>query len=260
MDILNSDWLIKMLEKSSATAHGRLLSLFDILEDWLDAPNIVTQSFREQINTPFSTKTHAHLLQDFLTLEAAKAGAAMPEMLANQLYFMAVAAVQEKLQANNHKSMSYAKNAASALIAAQTKKEFRITRPSAYAIAASFLAVFIVAGSLLVSNFNQAKKLDRLATIHPFIEPIMPPVLATSELTASPEQTAALMAEIELMRHGSCRYPEVLQLPDNLKGVYLDVVVNGQISTDPYEQKLAIELINKIQCNYTPMLMANSTG
>jgi hypothetical protein len=260
MDILNSNWLINMLDKSSATAHGRLLSLFDILEDWLDAPNIVTQSFREQFNTQLSYKTHAHLLQDYLTLEAAKAGAAMPEMLANQLYFMAVAAVQEKLQANNHKSMSHAKNAARAIIAAQTKKDFQITRQSAYAIAASFIAVFIVAGSLLISNFNQANKLNQLANLQPFAQPIVPHVLATSELTASPEQTAALMAQIELMRHGNCQLIEAIQLPDNLKGIYLNIVVNGQISTDAYEQKMAMELIKKTRCNYTPILMANSTG
>jgi hypothetical protein len=220
----------------------------------------VTQSFREQVTTQFSSRTHAHRLQDFLTIEAAKAGAAMPEILANQLYFMAVAAVQEKLQANNHKSMSHAKNAARALIAAQTKKEFRITRQSAYAIAASFLAVFIVTGSLLISNFNHANKLAPLATLQPFVQPIVPHVLATSELTASPEQTAALMAQIELMRHGNCQLIEAIQLPDNLKGIYLNIVVNGQVSTDPYEQKMAMELIKKTRCNYTPMLMANSTG
>ncbi len=40
MEILNSPWLIKMLEKSSKSPHGRLLNLFDILEDWLDAPSV----------------------------------------------------------------------------------------------------------------------------------------------------------------------------------------------------------------------------
>ncbi|MGB7814936.1 MAG: hypothetical protein WBL28_01145 [Methylotenera sp.] len=254
MSILNSDWLIRMLEKSSQVPHGRLLNLFDILEDWLEAPSV-----REQVQNEFSANTPAPLLRDFLTTEAAKAGAAMPEMLANQLYFMAVAAAQEKLQANNHKSMRHAKNAASALISAQTKKEFHITKPPAYAIAASFLAAFIVAGSLFVFNLNQADKEKQIAHSQPLMQAVVTPA-AASELTASPEQTAALIAQIELMRHGSCHFPEALQLPDSLKGVYLDIVVNGQISTDPREQKLAFELIKKIQCNYTPILMANSAG
>ena len=248
MDILNSTWLIKMLEKSSQTPHGRLLGLFDILEDWLEAPSI-----REQIDTKLTITSHAHLLQDFLALEAAKASAAMPEMLASQLYFMAVAATQEKLQANNHASLSHAKSAAKALIAAQTKKEFHIAKSSAYAIAASFFGILIVAGSLYIFNLNHTA-VKQLVTL----QPLSPAVLETSELTASPEQTAALMAQIELMRHGNCQLIEAIQLPDNLKGIYLNMVVNGQVSTNPREQQIAMELIKKTRCNYTPMLMANS--
>ena len=80
MDILNSNWLIKMLEKSSQTPHGRLLSLFDILEDWLNAPNValnVASAIREAISEPIYNPEHAKILQDYLTLEAAKAGAAI---------------------------------------------------------------------------------------------------------------------------------------------------------------------------------------
>jgi hypothetical protein len=76
-----------MLEKSSATSHGRLLSLFDILEDWLEAPNVQEQGIQEQMQ--------GQVLLDFLTQDATKAGAVVPEMLANQLYFMALAAMQK---------------------------------------------------------------------------------------------------------------------------------------------------------------------
>ena len=251
MDILNSDWLIRMLEKSSQTPHGRLLSLFDVLDDWLEAPNI-----REWMSNGFYAGSQASLLRDFLTAEAAKAGVAMPEMLANQLYFMAVAAIQEKLQANNHTCMRHAKNAANALISVQTKKGFRITKLSAYAIAASLAGAIIVAGSLLLLNSSQATKIQQIALSQPLVQPVS----AGSESIASPEQTAALIARIEQMRHGTCYYFEALQLPDNLKGIYINIVVNGQVSTDPYEQKMAMDLIEKTRCNYTPMLMANSTS
>ena len=59
-EILNSEWLIKMLEKSSQTPHGRLLSLFDILEDWLDAPN-VAPTIREQIAGQFTSPKPAKI-------------------------------------------------------------------------------------------------------------------------------------------------------------------------------------------------------
>ena len=258
MDILNSDWLVNMLKKSSNTPHGRLLSLFEILEDWLNAPNIA-----EQVRINSATQASSHQLQDYLTIEAAKAGAAMPEMLASQLYFMAIAAAQERLQANNHAGFCHAKSAAHALIIAQTKQEFHISKPSAYAIAASFMGVVVVAGSLYFLNLNAIKQTSTIVRNSTQIQ-LTQPILANAKLStsaqsiANPEQTAALMAQIELMRHGNCQLIEAIQLPDQYKGIYLNMVVNGQVSTDPREQKIAFALLKQTRCNYTPMLMANS--
>ena len=248
MDILNSDWLIKMLEKSSPTPYGRLLNLFDILEDWLDAPSI-----REQIGEHFPTQSNAKLLQDFLSAEATKAGAAMPEVLANQLYFMANAALKDALQPNIHAAprhaFIHAKSAANALILAQTKSEFHIAKPTAYTIAASFLGAIIIAGSWFTLRETSAPA--SLAQTNQAAILVATPV-------ASPDQTAALIAQLEQMRHGNCQLIEAIQLPDSQKGIYLTMVVNGQVSTDPHEQKIAMELLKKTRCNYTPMLMANS--
>ena len=265
--ILNSQWLIKMLEKSSQTPHGRLLSLFDILEDWLDAPNIAP-TIREQIGEQFSSPKHPKILQDYLTLEAAKAGAAMPEMLASQLYFMAICAINEHLQAQGlsaqdiptkadyscvkakkHKGFSHAKSAANALILVQTRKEFYIAKSSAYVMAASFLGVLVVVASAFMFNLKQTQKAEQLVKLQSATQSILAastaPTLAISEMTASPDQTVAIMAQLELMRHGNCQLIEAIQLPDSQKGIYLNMVVNGQVSTDPHEQKIAMELIKK---------------
>ncbi len=255
MDILNSDWLISMLKKSSSTPHGRLLNLFEILEDWLNAPNIASQ-----IKVKTFKQSSSHQLQDYLTIEAAKAGAAMPEMLANQLYFMAVAAAQEKLLANNLLSLNHAKSAAHALIIAQTKQEFYISKSIVYGVAASFLGVLVVAGALYSNqnsgqNFNLTSAKNAACNIP--IHVAIPQLMSANNL-ADPQQTAALMAQVELMRHGSCQLIEAIQLPDQYKGIYLNMVVNGQVSTDPSEQKIAFALLKQTRCNYTPMLMANS--
>ena len=263
MDILNSDWLVIMLKKSSDTPHGRLLCLFEILEDWLDLINTAQPNIAEQVHIRSATQANTHQLQDYLTIEATKAGAAMPEMLASQLYFMAIVATQEKLQANNLASLSHAKSAARALISAQTNKEFYISRSSAYAIAASFMGVVVVAGSLYFLNLNAIKQTSLIARNTAQTQ-LAQPILAsaklntTSEPIANPDQTAALMAQIELMRHGNCQLIEAIQLPDQYKGIYLNMVVNGQVSTDPREQKIAFALLKQTRCNYTPMLMANS--
>jgi hypothetical protein len=251
MDILNSDWLIKMLEKSSLKPQSRLLNLFDILEDWLDAPSIQLDS------VSFSkSQTQSHTLQDFLALEAAKAGAEMPEVLASQLYFMVVAAAQEKLQSNNHVSFRHAKSAASALIVAQTKKEFHVKKSVAYAMAASFFAVVVGASTFFVMKTEHQQ--TEIALAKQDIPTEMP--LETSSSIASPEQTAALVAQLEQMRHGNCQIIEAIQLPDNQKAIYINMFVNGRVSTDAKEQVIALDLIQRTRCNYTPMLMVNSKG
>lgn len=252
---LNSSWLIKMLEKSSMTPRGRLLSLFDILEDWLDLPVAVSVAAQPLTNT----KLQNNLLQDFLTMQAAKAGAVMPDILANQLYFMAIAAAQEKLNGSKTKSLSHAKSAASALIAAQTNKQFHVSKNVIYATAASFFVVTVIAGSLFVFNINQ-KSINNITNISQVpIQSIIPQLVAADTM-ADPQQTIALMAQIEQMRHGNCQLIEAIQLPDSQKGIYLNMVVNGQVSTDRKEQTIALDLLRRTRCNYTPMLMANSTG
>lgn len=243
-----------MLEKSSITPRGRLLNLFDILEDWLEAPN-VSANMREQTQNNTPRQAPEKLLQDYLSLEAAKAGAAMPEMLASQLVFMAIAATQEKLQSNNQQSLSHAKVAASALISAQTKKEFYIAKPIAYAMAASFAAVCAIAGGLLMLNLQNPNQI--IATKQMPIQAAIPQMVA-AEVVADPNQTAALMAQIEQMRHGNCQLIEAIQLPDSQKGIYINMIVNGQVSIDPKEQAIALDLLRRTRCNYTPMLMANS--
>jgi hypothetical protein len=252
-----------------------MLNLFDILEDWLDAPNAVSPNIREQLNGQFSKSKDAKLLQDFLSAEATKAGAAMPEILANQLYFMAISAIQAHIQPQGlspqnipaeagyscakanihagagHATFNHAKSAANALILAQTKKEFHIAKTSVYAMAASFLGAIIIAGSWFTLRESSAPV--TLAQANPQAVLVIAPM-------ASPDQTAALMAQLEKMRHGNCQLIEAIQLPDSQKGIYINMVVNGQVSTDPREQQIAIELLKKTRCNYTPMLMANSTG
>lgn len=246
MDILNSEWLIAMLKKSGDTPYVRLLHLFDVLDDWLNAPHL---SADISLNTSHDEKP----LVQYLAIESAKAGAAMPELLANQLYFMATAAAQEKLLHHNPASMMHAKNAARALIAAQTKREILVSKKSAYAIAASTV---LLIGGLIGFQFLTTHNSQTMQASHPFSE--IANVKAAANKTASPAKTAALFARVEQMRKGDCQLVEALQLPDAYKKVYFENVVLGQISTNPDEQALTNQLLDMVRCNYTPMLMANS--
>jgi hypothetical protein len=249
-NILDSAWLIKMLKKSGNTPQIRLLSLFDILADWADAPKIRESLLVENSATP------DHLL-NYLTEEARACGAQLPEALAQQLYFIALSALQESLRTADNANFSHAKLAAKALIIAQTEKESLLkNKPWLYSVAASFFAIVIVGGLLL---YNQMQR--------PMIAPnnltsaidLQPPTI-TQDSGASPKNTAEMYASIEQMRQGDCQYPEALTIPDAHKKVYLENVVGGQVPESAQDQALALSYIKKIRCNYTPMLMKNSVN
>ena len=236
-----------MLQKASHTPQGRLLALFDILDDWLNAPGIeVTQSSLAQDHTP---------LKHYLSAQAAAAGAVQADMLANQLYFMVLAACQEK--PHNEASLAYAKTAASALIAAQTQRDFshlndfwhfktvKVEIAASVLVAATAFALLSYQKSMLIASPSQ-------------MAATAPSVFVEESLIATPAETAALVAQIEMMRHGNCQLIEALQLPDAHKKIYFDNIVNGQISSNRQEQLLVNQYLEKVRCNYTPRLMANS--
>ena len=64
----------------------------------------------------------------------------------------------------------------------------------------------------------------------------------------------------ETMRGGDCQYIEALQIPDADKKIYLENVVGGQVPTNAHDQMIAEHYMQKIRCNYTPMLMKDSTN
>ncbi len=251
MDILNSSWFLNMLKKAGATPRERLLALFDILDDWVNAPHI-----REKFSAIEINGEEPQALLEYLTAQATSSGAQAPEVLAQQLYFMATNMLQEELRSPGCAASQHARQVAQALIQAQMEKDRYISKRSAYAMAASVFFVTGIAGMLIFGHVNP---LDG-KPITPSRMVAVTPAANTKSAEASPEQTAALFAVIEQMRKGECQYPEALQLPDSQKAVYLTNVVGGQISTNAADQALVAQLLTKVRCNYTPMLMKNSVG
>lgn len=268
MEILNSDWLINMLKKSSKTPQGRLLALFDVLGDWLNAPDI-TEKFRADVAQKTTQQAISSGLEHYLTQQAALAGAAEPAMLAHQLYFMLLAAIQEALRVHHVNGFAHAKSAAQALITAQTNQEFYIKKSSAYIMVASFLGTSILVGGLWVANdhhlihLNLARITDTTKTKNMkdasySTEQAIITQPNTSSLIASPEQTAALFATLEQIRKGNCQFPEALQMPDSYKSIYIENIIGGNVSSKVADQKIIMQILQKVRCNYTPMLMENS--
>ena len=71
MHLLNSDWLIKMLEKAGKTPEARMLALFEILADWSDAPD-----FQERFLADLNDSTEPTLLIEYLRQQTRQTKAA----------------------------------------------------------------------------------------------------------------------------------------------------------------------------------------
>ena len=112
MDIFNSQWLLNMLAKSSKTPQGRILSLFDILNDWLATPETQMKITQPAI-------ANSQLIQ-FLTSQANILGASNPSILAEHIVLIARNAAQQEINQPGSGSLMHAKKAANALIMADT--------------------------------------------------------------------------------------------------------------------------------------------
>lgn len=242
--LLQSDWLIRMLDKSGPRPVQKLLALFSVLDDFLSSPLAAK-------TPPFPSSLATDRLQKFLTTQAQKAGARLPEMLANQLYFMAISACQEKLAHSDPTALQHAQRAAQALIKEQTTREINWLAVRNYGIVAMTLCTGILAGHFWPSPQN-----IEISTAHAAEQP--KPAPNPFSLEASPSETAAIYGRLETMKHGECRLLEALQLPERLKSVYIENVINGHVTTNRDEQVLVNQLLDQVQCNYTPKLMVNS--
>lgn len=253
MDIFNSPWLINMLAKSSLTPEGRLLSLFDILNDWLIAPNI-------QKNTEFQFNS-SPILVNYCTEQATSLGAENPALLAEHIVMIAHSAALQAIEHPDSNSLMHAKKAAGALIQAQTQKvdlytKFKPPRPIIYGIAASVL-MMIGAGAIWLPTLLQTSMPNNhLAQQADPIKVALSNTQQSKALTAV--EASKMYAKYEQMRQGTCQFPEALQIPDKHKSIYLENVVGGKLPADLDDLAIANFYLEKVRCNFTPMLMATS--
>jgi hypothetical protein len=253
---MKSQWLLNKLKASADKPEQTLLAVFDLLEESLGGEQSAECGVLER----------AELLA-FLTQQSKKAGMQAPELFAQQIYLIASNALIQQQVNPGCNALHHAKQAASALINVQRKPGWLhniqlnlSTKPFQYGLAASFS---LIAGTAILAGYQASHPHTTtgiVTTAEAGTQLYSSQNSAPDSSLASPSDTAEMYATIEKMRDGRCRYIEALQLPTSQQSVYLQNVIAGQVSNKASEQKTARELMGKVDCDYTPMLMKNSKG
>lgn len=272
MDIFASDWLIAMLKKASKTPQGRMLALYDVLGDWLNAP---------EVKLDFEPNIEARQpLILFFIAQAKSCNADHPESLAQHLVLIAYNALKTQIATPSSKSLIHAKKVAHALIVSQTMRHTKVKRIASVALAASFVG--ILTGGVVWQLLDQTTQTQLIAQSEQYVhalglntqttgtnrKPLIPEnkvllveknvtsLKNTTSITAS--DAVAMYAKFDEMRKGTCQFAEVLQIPDKHKTVYIENVVGGKVPTNLKDLAIANYYLGRVRCNFTPMLMANS--
>lgn len=251
MDIFNSPWLINMLAKSSKSPQERLLKLFDILDDWLKAPNFDKTDALQSISN--------NLLLSYCIDQAIAIGAENPDILAQHIVLIAHSAAQQAIEQPESSSLLHAKKAAQALIQAQTQTAGMFAgiteyRSALYGIAAGMLIIIGAAaiwGPTLIQHTQTTVQTAQ-------IENVITSSIVAQNKTLTAIDASRMYAKYEQMRQGTCQFPEALLIPDKHKSIYLENVVGGKVPTDLDDLSIANFYLEKVRCNFTPMLMATS--
>lgn len=247
MPAFNADQLIQQIKTAPTNRAQNLLTLFDALETAAQDPAVNLD--------PLSIFTDAFTA--FYLKQAKLTTAENPDSLAAHLLLIAQKALMDQLSGREIQSLHHAKTVAAALVQSQCKpeplKSVRIVKRHWFAMVASAFA-FSIVGWYGWSQY-QVQQQPTLAAKTKLNGPKT--IVNSAEITAN--QASEMYQKFEMMRNGSCRYLEAIQIPDEHKAVYIEYVMGGKLPKNLKDLALANAYLEKIQCSYTPMLMKKST-
>ena len=236
--MLHSDWLLHMLDKADTSPRTRVLALFDILQDWSAAPGVDRKA---GLTTP-SPALLAYLSQQLSTLRASE-----PDMLAQQIYCLALGALQVSQGRDGMHAFVQGRQAAAVLLQAHLPQRGWAAGLGMAAAA----SVLLAATALFLLQGHTSRESVSVVPMQ-VSAPTLRPLLVSS---ASPDQIASLHDSLERFRRGVCQYPQALMLAPEDRSVFLENVVNGTVPADSSQLHEARQLAQKVECYYAPVAM-----
>lgn len=239
--------LIKSIHSQNVPDTQKLLALFDTLDTVCQDSTISVDPL-----TVFTDE-----FTNFYLKQAKNTTAENPDTLAAHLLLVAQKALIDQLSGRENQSLYHAKTVAQALIQAQCKpalpKSVQRAKQSWFGITASALLVAML-GWYGWSTYQVNQQPTAAITVA-----MADHSQQESPLTITAKQASEMYHKYEMMRNGSCRFIEALQIPDEHKDIYIQSVVGGKLPKNLKDLAIANQYLEKIQCSYTPMLMKKST-
>jgi hypothetical protein len=234
-----------MVIKSSALPEARIVNLFVILEDLLEAPGI-----REQLLSGGLDIESHNDLKAFLLAMALDAELKEPDKLAFQLCFILMGALNEEVRTPGCHAMARAGEAVSNLIS--VAKPSRASRFRSFSATAVALFLVISGASLIFMSSHNEQAVTSVVRSMPATNL----ALNTAENSADPEKLVALFQMHDKLRSGQCSYPQALMLSAPQRSVFLNGVVNiDNLNTAKSNLEEVIQLYQKVDCYYPPAAM-----
>jgi len=217
MDLLDSQWFFRLVEKCGKTPAERLVAVFDIVENLIEAPDIREKLLRE----PTGGRHCLYLLQDlktFLTDLALAAKAKNPPFLANQLVMLLQGAIAIELRNPGTRALHEAARAAHVVVA------YSCHQPMHQKLALVSAGGVVAA---LVASIIGWQAMQQTSTLHSpqagnfVVAQRTSPAIPTG---VSPDEMEQILMLHEQIEKGICRAPHMAVLPPGQMTAYMNVI------------------------------------
>lgn len=226
------------MDRAAAKPRGRIVALFGVLQDWMDAPGI-----RQLLQVESLTDAGQREIKTYLLHLATDAGVPNPEILASQLSLILFGALNEELRNPGSGALLQAGQAADLLVAGHIDTR---RSPQRYVRYVAPLTAVLVAIAVLMPYPGSLVP----------VEQHRPQPVRAIPVVSNPDQVAAIYHMHDAMRAGDCWYPQALMLPPEQRAVYLEHVISGSVERLAPETLVMVnQLYQKVQCYYPPAAM-----
>ncbi len=177
-----------------------------------------------------------NLLKEMIQLAINRASVKYPEIMSDQLLFLAIGAIQVQAQTGSDKAWQLVSQSIQTFLNTQIKKQ-------------SFLIGLTT--TILVTSLSVTAVLNMQTHTASHKQPDSP--IATAEGATDPVTISTLLLAYNKMKSGTCQLPQAAMLPPEQRQAFLMFINNGTVEVQHVENlRLALGYVN---CLYPQELM-----